>query len=144
MNTDLSDVLNTEFDAPTQAQNLPAGADIKFRVHKVRTDVVPNDKKTPFAELTLVPKEVVNADGLTTGDLVGYYPVKGKLWLSADSMTVTGDILRRSFRIDTAGQTVAQVLDNLIGAEVRATVKHRVTDQGKTFVEIDKWLRPAA
>lgn len=145
---DLSEVLNYTFEDAPESQPLPQGT-YTFRVHKVRTDEIPNDDRTPYAELVLIPVEVNDAPGVDGTNLRGYYPVRGKLWLNDRSREVTGDIIRRSFRrdgsaLDISGKSVAMVIDELIGTTVKATVKTRMSDQGKTFVEIDKWLRPAA
>lgn len=141
--TDLAEVLNYTFDEAPQSLSLPPG-DYMFRVHKVHTDEIPNNDRTPFAELSLVPIGVVSADGVDENNLRNYYPVRGRLWLSERALPVSGDILRKCFKRDITGKSVAVVLDELIGAEVRATIKTRVSDQGKTFVEVDEWLRPIA
>ena len=136
----LDQVLNSTFDDIPEPQNCPEG-DFWFRVAKVKTDVIPNDNKTPYADLTCIPTKVVNAEGVEDADLGDLYPVRGRIWLSPKAMKAARDTFRRAFQLDTEGKYISQLLDELVGMEFRGLVKHD-TRGDKVYTEIARWLRP--
>lgn len=139
---DLSEVMDTGFGDVPEAQDCPEG-DYIFVVKNVRVGAVPNEKATPYADLTMVPIHS-NDDH----DIANLRPVYGRLWLSANAKKMTGEIIRDSIGValnheDGAQKTKREIFDEVIGHEVRARVRHRfIEGREKPIVEIARFLPP--
>lgn len=138
MTTDLATVANSSFDDVPSSFELPDG-EYLFEVVRSKIDAT-QDGKAHIA-LTLRPVEDLSG-ALSTDELQNAYNVRDRLWLhSAGGEKMTKSFFENIAKVDTTGHTKAEVAEAVIGTVVRAAVKANQAANGRSYINVDGYLR---
>lgn len=105
---------------------------------------LPNEKKTPYAEYTIVLTEPIN-DSVAQEDLDAVGGLEGKkykfkLFLTEDSLHRVKKFVEEHVKIDGLGKTLRQALSEVPNNDVGVKIKHRINekDPDEIFAFIDR------
>lgn len=139
--SDLPDISNLTFDDIPEDRPIADGV-YDFMI--VGTKFARNDDGDElYLNLTLRPTKVVESETMKDEDLQNVFPVRHRLTIIGEERfrKMARDFFARHLKIETEGVPIPFLAEQLLNREVRGLVKQRQAKDGRTFVDVKKWLR---
>lgn len=138
MTTNLADVANSTFDDVPDSFELEDG---EYMFEIVRAGLAENANGKAHIALRL--KAVQDLSGRYQDDeLVNSYLVNDSLWVhTPGGNKMTKNWFQNIAGVDTDGRTKAELAEAVIGTVVRAATKTNIGNNGRSYVNIDGYLK---